>query len=81
MFHQDLKTANVLLIRDPATSSLRAKISDFGLSVIKQQNQNIDDDRSVTLKRSAGVSFVRREYKADETLHYYSFPLHLILLK
>lgn len=39
LYHQDLKTANILLILE--NGKIRAKITDFGFSVIRKQQENV----------------------------------------
>lgn len=62
LFHQDLKTANILLLREKG-GELRAKISDFGLSVIKK-HQVQDDSRG---KHNGSSAYTQMESTPNDT--------------
>jgi tetratricopeptide (TPR) repeat protein len=49
VLHRDLKPANVLVIRDPATGALQAKVLDFGLAKLREQTTGEEDQIAGTL--------------------------------
>lgn len=60
VIHRDIKPSNVMLVHDPKTGEFIAKVVDFGLAKV------LDDDQSLTKSRTAVGT---PEYMSPEQLH------------
>ncbi|EFJ48292.1 hypothetical protein VOLCADRAFT_91055 [Volvox carteri f. nagariensis] len=78
LVHGDLKPANVLLLRDPSTGRLTAKVADFGLSGLSgHQGTNGGADTCGTVAYSAPERLADEEDSsgAEQAADVYSFGI------
>ncbi|GLI67928.1 hypothetical protein VaNZ11_012255 [Volvox africanus] len=76
LVHGDLKPANVLLMMDPSSGKLIAKVADFGLSGLSGQlGSNGGADTCGTVAYSAPERLAEEEGAAEQAADVYSFGI------